>query len=350
MRVLSALPQHDLTEVPASARAAEAAGYDGLLTMENQNEPFLALAVAAVATQRVSLGTAVAIAFPRSPMVVANAAWDLQIASRGRFVLGLGPQIRAHNERRFSVPWGPPVPRLREYVQALRAIWRAWETGGPLHFEGQHYHFTLMTPNFTPRSLGQPMVPVTIAAVGPHSLRLAGEVADGVRLHGFCTRKYLEHTVLPRLEEGMRASGRKREHFEMTGGGFIATGPDAAAVAKAFEWVRYRVAFYASTPAYWPVLAMHGLEELGARLNAMTKAGQWDKIAAEVPGEVVHLFAAVGAHAEIAGAIARRFGGAVDGIYSRAADGDPAFLPPDLVQDIQRIPSPFVGHRTTFSG
>ena len=146
MRVLSALPQYDLTEVPAAARAAEEAGYDGLLTMENQNEPFLALAVAAVNTRRVTLGTAVAIAFPRSPMVVANASWDLQIASRGRFVLGLGPQIRAHNERRFSVPWSPPVPRLREYVQALRAIWRAWEHGGPLRFEGHHYRFTLMTP------------------------------------------------------------------------------------------------------------------------------------------------------------------------------------------------------------
>ena len=348
MRVLSALPQHDLTEVPAAARAAEAAGYDGLLTMENQNEPFLALAVAAVSTQRVSLGTAVAIAFPRSPMVVAHAAWDLQVASRGRFVLGLGPQIRAHNERRFSVPWGPPVPRLREYVQALRAIWRSWETGAPLRFEGQHYRFTLMTPNFTPRSLRQPMVPVTIAAVGPHSLRLAGEIADGVRLHGFCTRKYLENAVLPRLEEGMRAGGRRREHFEMTGGGFIATGSDAAAVARAFEWVRYRVAFYASTPAYWPVLALHGLEELGAKLNAMTKAGQWDRIAAEVPDDVVHLFAAVGTHAEIADAIARRFGGAVDGIYARAADGDPAFLPPDLVEDIQRIPRTFTGHHTSF--
>jgi Luciferase-like monooxygenase len=148
----------------------------------------------------------------------------------------------------------------------------------------------------------------------------------------------------------MRASGRTRERFEVTGGGFIATGPEAAAVAKAFEWVRYRVAFYASTPAYWPVLAPHGLEELGAKLNAMTKAGQWDRIAAEVPDDVVHLFAAVGTHAEIAGAIGQRFGGAVDGIYSRAADGDPAFLPQDLVKDVQRIPSPIAGHRTAWKG
>lgn len=350
MRVMSTLPQDDLLEVPAEARAAEAAGYDGLLTMENRNEPFLALAVAAAHTRRVHLGTAIAIAFARSPMVVAHAAWDLQVASRGRFVLGLGPQVRAHNERRFSVPWSPPVPRLREYVQALRAIWRCWERGGPLRFEGRHYRFTLMTPNFTPRSTGQPMVPVTLAAVGPRALRLAAEVADGVRLHGFCTRRYLDEVVRPQLSEGLAASGRPREAFEVTGGGFIATGPEQAAVARALGWVRQRVAFYASTPAYEPVLALHGLEDLGRRLNAMTRAGQWERMADEVPEDVVRLFAAVGTHAEIAGEIERRFGGLVDGIVSRGVPGDPSYLPPDLLQDIRRIPGPFQGYRTRWDG
>ncbi len=224
MRVLTPLPQDDLVDVPAAARAAEAAGYDGVVTMENRNEPFLALGVAAVATSRVELHTGIAIAFARSPMAVANAAWDLQTASRGRFVLGLGSQIRAHNENRFSVPWSAPAPRLREYVEALRAIWRAWQTGAKLDYRGQHYHFTLMTPNFTPRSTGQPMVPVTIAAVGPAMLRLAGEVCDGVRLHPFCTRRYVDEVVLPQLQAGMARSGRSREHFEISGGGFVATG------------------------------------------------------------------------------------------------------------------------------
>jgi len=219
MRILTTLPQNDLNEVSAAAAEAEAAGFDGVLTMENRHDPFLAHAVAATATKRIELGTAVAIAFPRSPMVVANACWDLQTASKGRFALGIGPQIRPHNEKRFSVPWTAPVPRLREYVQALRAIWRSWETGERLRFEGEHYTFTLMTPNFTPASTGQPMVPVTLAAVGDYSLRLSGELADGVRLHGFCTRRYLEEVCLPRIAEGMARTGRRRESFEVTGGG-----------------------------------------------------------------------------------------------------------------------------------
>ena len=177
MKILTTLPQGDLRAVPAAVAAAEAAGFDAVITMENRNEPFLALGVAAVSSKSIGLATGVAIAFPRSPMVVANAAWDLQIASQGRFVLGLGPQIRPHNEKRFSTSWSPPVPRMREYVQALRAIWRSWELGEKLRFEGEHYTLTLMTPNFIPVSTGQASVPITIAAVGPHSLRLAGKPA-----------------------------------------------------------------------------------------------------------------------------------------------------------------------------
>ena len=182
MRILTQLPQDDLLAVPATARAAETAGFNGLTTSENKNDPFLALAVAAVSTQHASLQTSIAIAFSRSPMAVANASWDLQTASRGRFVLGLGSQVRAHNENRFSVPWTAPAPRMREYVLALRAIWRNWEKGEKLDFRGTHYKFTLMTPNFTPTSTHQPPIPVTIAAVGPVMVRVAGEVCDGVRL------------------------------------------------------------------------------------------------------------------------------------------------------------------------
>ena len=346
MRILTTLPQNDLNAVPAAVAAAEAAGYDGALTMENRHEPFLALAVAATASKRIGLGTAVAIAFPRSPMVVANAAWDLQTASRGRFVLGIGPQIRPHIEKRFSTSWTAPVPRLREYVRALRAIWRSWETGERLRFEGEHYAFTLMTPNFTPASTGQPMVPVTIAAVGPHSLRLAGEVADGVRLHGFCTRRYLEEACLPRIAEGMARTGRRRESFEVTGGGFVATGATDEEVAKAVEWVRYRVAFYGSTPGYWPVLELHGLGDLGRKLNRMTKEGAWDRIAAEIDDDTVRLFAAVGRHDELARAVDERFGGAADSVYASLSMDMRPELPPDLVQDIRRLPSAFEGYAT----
>ena len=346
MRVETNVPLADWRAAGPAAWAAEEAGFDGVVSSEIANDPFIPLAFAALATERIQLGTAIAVAYPRSPMVVANLAWDLQLHSRGRFVLGLGAQVKGHNERRFSTPWTSPVPRLREYVESLRAIWRCWEKGEKLAYRGQHYTFTLMTPNFTPKSTGQPMVPVTIAAVGPAMLRVAGEVCDGVRLHGFCTRRYMDEVVMRELRTGMMRGGRERARFEISGGGFIVTGADAEAVARMVEWVRYRVAFYASTPAYWPVLEVHGLQELGRKLNVMSKAGQWDQMAAEISDDVVRLFAAVGTHGELAGAIAERFGGIADTVALSGGYGMRQDIPPDLIQDIRRIPSVFAGHST----
>jgi probable F420-dependent oxidoreductase len=282
-------------------------------------------------------------------MVVANTSWDLQNASNGRFVLGIGPQIRPHNERRFSTPWTAPAPRLREYVQALRAIWTTWETGTKLDFRGKHYTFTLMPPYFMPPSTGQKMVPITLAGVGEHSLRLAGEVADGIRLHSFCTRRYIEAVIIPRVQEGMACTGRVRKHFEITGGGFVATGKDEEATAKAFEIVRGRVAFYGSTPGYWGVLELHGHGDLGRELNAMSKAGQWTEMASRVPDDVVHLFAAVGTHKDIARRIDERFGGLSDAISLRpdsSSHGND--VPPDVLQEIKRIPTAFAGYQTAW--
>src|SRR5215813_1764626 len=308
MRVFTTLPQGDLRKVGPAAQAIEAEGYDGVASMENKRDPFLALAVAGAATERIELHSSIAIAFARSPMAVANVGWDLAGATGGRFVVGLGSQVRAHNERRFSVPWTPPAPRMREYVQALRAIWRCWKTGDRLSYEGEHYRFTLMTPNFTPERIDASAPPVTIAAVGPAMLKVAAEECDGVKLHGFCTRKYIEAAVMPRLADGLAKTGRKRENYEIAGGGFLATGPDDATVARMFEWVRERVAFYGSTQAYWPVLALHGLDDLGHKLNAMTRQGRWTEMAREVPDDVVHLFAAVSRYDQIVKAIAERFG------------------------------------------
>ena len=200
MRILQTIPQNKLSDVGRAVRAAEKNGYDMVVTMENRHDPFLALGLAAISSTSISIGTAVAIAFPRSPMVVANTCWDLQLASKGRFVLGLGPQIKPHNEKRFSVPWSAPVPRLREYIKALRAIWSSWEKGEKLFFEGDHYTFTLMPPNFVPPSDGHPPIPITIAAVGKHSLRLAGSCSDGVRLHPFCTHSYAKQVALKIIE------------------------------------------------------------------------------------------------------------------------------------------------------
>lgn len=345
MQIMTTLPQEDLNTVPDAARAAERAGFDLIATMENRYEPFMPLAVSAIATERIQLGTAVAIAFPRSPMVVANTGWDLQKASKGRFVLGLGPQIKPHNEKRFSTPWSAPAPRLREYVKALKAIWRSWELGEPLKFSGAHYTFTLMTPNFVPTSARQPPVPVTLAAVGPHTLKLTGEVCDGVRLHPFCTRAYLEEVAMPKVAEGLMMSGTPREEFQVSGGGFIATGATDGEVQQVAEWVRYRIAFYGSTPSYWPVFEHHGLGDLGRKLNRMTKEGQWDRIAAEIPDDVLRLFAAIGRHDELVSLVDARFGGSTDMIYASTSSDIQPVIPPGVLQDIQRIETPFKGFR-----
>jgi probable F420-dependent oxidoreductase len=202
----------------------------------------------------------------------------------------------------------------------------------------------LMTPNFAPEPIDAPPPSVMIAAVGPAMLKVAAEECDGVKLHGFCTRRYIEEAVMPRLAEGFAKAGRKRENYEISGGGFLATGPDDASVAKRFEWVRQRVAFYGSTPAYYPVFAMHGLEDLGLKLNALTRQGKWNEMAKEVPDDVAHLFAAVGRHDQIVGAIEERFGGLVDSLTLRGDGvGEASEVPPDLVQDIRRIPHPFRG-------
>lgn len=341
MRVLTTIPQANLQDIPAAVRGIEQDGYDGVTTMENRHDPFLPLAVAAVNSERLQLSTGITIAFGRSPMVVANLGWDLQAASGGRFVVGLGSQVKGHIERRFSGTWTAPAARMREYVEALKAIWRCWETSGPLDYRGEHYSFTLMTPHFRPEPLTSPPPPVTIAAVGPAMMRVAGEVCDGVRLHPFCTRKYLEETVMPRLDGALTASGRGRAQFEIVGGGFLATGPDDATVARMFEWVRQRVGFYGSTRAYWPVFEAHGLEDLGLKLNRMARDDQWTEMTAEVPDDVVALFAAVGRHEEIAAAIEARFGGISDAINTSSSSEIAGDMPPDLIQDIRRIPTAF---------
>jgi probable F420-dependent oxidoreductase len=341
MRVFATVPQEDLRRVGAAAQAIEAEGYDGIVAMENKHDPFLALAVAGAATRRIELHTGVAIAFARTPMAVAEVGWDLAGSTGGRFVVGLGSQVRAHNERRFSVPWTAPAPRMREYVRVLRAIWHCWKTGEKPGFEGEHYRFTLMTPNFAPEPIEAPPPSVMIAAVGSAMLKIAAEECDGVKLHGFCTRKYLTDAILPRLAAGLAKVGRARSQFEISGGGFLATGPDDAAVARRFEWVRQRVAFYGSTPAYYPVLAAHRLEDLGLKLNALVRQGKWGELANQVPDDVVRLFAAVGRHDQIVAAIVERFGGLVDALILR---GDGAgIVPPDLVADIRRLPHAFTG-------
>jgi probable F420-dependent oxidoreductase len=313
------------------AERCEMSGFDVLTTQENRSDPFLPLTLAAAATSSVRLATNVAIAFPRSPMVAANVAWDLQRLSRGRFVLGLGSQVRGHNVRRFSVPWTAPAPRLREYVESIRAIFDCWQHGTPLAYEGEHYQFSLMTPNFIPEPLDCAPPPIHIAAVGPAMIRVAGRTCDGVMLHPFSTPEYLRQAIVPALELALAESGRSRGDFEIFGGGFVATGETEEQVASRAEWVRMRIGFYGSTPSYWPVFELHGLEDLGHKLNAMSKAGQWDDMTKAVDDDVLALFCARGTHDVIATEIADQFGGLVDTMSFDSS------LPPEVITAIKQI-------------
>jgi len=348
MRIETPLPLDDWRAVPAAARAAEEAGFDGVTTSEIAHDPFAPLAFAALATSRVRLGTAIAVAFPRSPTITAHLAWDLQAHSGGRFALGLGPQVKAHNERRFGVPWSAPVPRMREYVGALRALWRCWEKGEPLRHEGEHYRLTLMTPEFSPRPTGLPPVPILVSAVGPGMLRFAGRHCDGVLLHGFCTRRYQEEVALPEVARGLERAGRDRSTFEVWGGGFVATGPDADAVREQLEGIRYRIAFYGSTPAYAGVMRLHGWEELAERLHRLSRQGRWEEMAPEVPDEVVHTFAAVAPYPDLAHAVEERFGGLSDSLMLDLPAGTRPGLARELVAELRRIPAPCPELRTAW--
>ena len=303
MKINTGIPAHDLNVVGSAARAAEANGFSGISTQENRQDPFLPLAVAAAHTNSLELRTSIAIAFARSPMVAANLSWDLQRASNGNFTLGIGSQVKGHNIRRFSVPWSAPAPRMREYVQSIRAIWDCWQNGSTLDYQGEHYQFSLMTPNFTPEPLVGDVPKIQIAAVGPAMMKVAAEECDGVMLHAFCTRKYLDDVVLPKLEAGLDAKGKNRDDFEISGGGFVVTGEDDEAVKKMFEWVRMRVGFYGSTPSYWPVFEAHGWQDLGHKLNDMSKKGQWQEMTKEIPDDIVHHFCAVGRYSEIRDAV-----------------------------------------------
>ncbi|MER6146670.1 TIGR03617 family F420-dependent LLM class oxidoreductase [Streptomyces hirsutus] len=306
----TALPIRGGADPAAAARTAEEAGYDAVWASELDRDPFLQLAVASTATERIGLGTGIAVAFARNPMNVASMAHDLQRLSQGRFMLGLGTQVRAHITRRFSMPWSQPAARMREYVLALRAIWSAWETAERLAFEGRFYTHTLMTPMFTPAPHGHGTPPVVVAAVGDLMTEVAGEVGDGVLFHSFLTERYLREHTLAALRRGRDKS--PRPDFQRVGGPFVATGTTPEQISAAAEATRSQIAFYASTPSYRPVLEAHGWGGLGERLHALSRAGDWKTMTAAVDDEVLHEFAAVGTPEEAAGILAARYGDVFD--------------------------------------
>jgi probable F420-dependent oxidoreductase len=322
VRVETALREAEVGEVRRLARLAEEVGFDGLAQPEVKHDPFVLVALMATATQRARLATSVAIAFPRSPMVVACMSRDLQAASGDRFALGLGTQVRGHIERRFSTVWDSPGPRLREYVRALRAIWACWQDGTPLDFRGSFYKFTLMTPAWSPGPSPYGPIRVQTAAVNPFNIQLAGEVCDGMRIHSFSTPEYIRDVIWPNLRIGAEQAGRSLDDFEVIGGGFIASGADEEEVQAAREAARRRIAFYGSTRAYRPVLDHHGWGELCSDLGRLVARGRWNDLPSLVNDEILDTFCVSGTYDQIAPRISERLGGLTHWVMWSSFDGE----------------------------
>jgi len=302
----------DLRAIPDYARKAEDLGFGALWAAETKHDGFLPLAVAATSTERVRLGTAIAIAFARSPMVLAQIGWDLQKASGGRFIMGLGTQVKAHNERRFSVKWDAPGPRLREIVEALRAIWNTWQTKAPLRYHGKHYQIDLMTPFFDPGPIEHPHIPIYLAGVNPYMARLAGEVAEGLHIHSFHSAKYLREVLHPAVAEGLHRAGRSRLDFTLRASTMVIVGDTREEIEKQKQAVKQQIAFYASTRTYAAVLAAHGLDDLSPRLHAKSLEGDWKGMADLISDAMLEDFAVIGSWAEIGPRIRERYAGLYD--------------------------------------
>lgn len=318
MQVDARLVYRTLAEVPEIARAVEALGFDGLWVSETDRDPFLGLALAAAHTTRLTLGTAIALAFTRSPTVLAHTAWDLAQLSGGRFILGLGTQVKAHVTRRFGMAWDPPAPKLREVVGAIREVWRSWAEGRALNFQGRYIALSLMTPFFTPPGPTPPGLQIWIAGVGARMCRLAGEIADGFHVHPFHTRRYLREVVLPQIEAGLASTGRPRRAVSVACSVLTAAGTSDE-VASELREIRRSLSFYASTPTYRPVLELHGWAETGERLSRLAARGQWDEMPALVTDEMLEACAVWGTPGEVAARLRAEYAGIVDRLASYEA-------------------------------
>lgn len=298
----------NLLEIPKIARVAEDIGFDALWTSETQHDAFLPLAIAAEHTSRIELGTSIAVAFSRSPTVLAHIAWDLAKASRGRFILGLGTQVKAHIERRFGMAWESPAPKLREMILAMRAIWSAWQGDGKINFRGDFYKITLMTPFFNPGPIEHPDIPIYIAGVNEHLCRVAGELCQGFHVHPFHTTKYIREIVLPNIERGARQANRVRGDVKLSSAIFVVM-KDAER-----EAAREQISFYASTPTYRTVLDVHGWGEVGEKLSALAARGRWNEMPALITDEILNEIAIVAPLDEIPARIKSRYTGLLDRI------------------------------------
>ena len=307
MKLDTGLLPASLDDVAAAAQAAEDMGFDALWTAETSHDPFFPLVLAAEHTKRIRLGTSIAVAFPRSPMVLAQIGWDLQAQSRGRFILGLGTQVKGHNERRFGVKWEHPGPKLREMIQMIRAIWDCWQNDTRPSFAGKFYNFTLMTPFFNPGPIEHPHVPIYIAGVNEYMCRLAGELCDGFHIHPFHSLKYLDEVTMPNVRRGLQKAGRSREDISLSSTAFVITGQNRDEIESAKGPVRQQISFYASTRTYIGVLEAHGWGDTCYRLNEKAAKGDWAGMAAEITDEMLEVFAVTATYDELADTVKHKY-------------------------------------------
>jgi probable F420-dependent oxidoreductase len=299
----------DMRRIPETVRKLEELGIDSVSVGETQHNPFLPLVLVAEHTERMRFATSVAIAFPRVPHISANIAWDLSAYSGGRFTLGLGTQVKGHNERRFSVPWAPPGPHLRDYINCMRAIWDSWQNGTKPDYEGEYYQYKLTSPFFNPGPIEHPDIPVIVSAVNPFNARLAGEVADGIAIHGFSTFKYIREVLIPAVHEGARRAGKDLSKVQVRGGGFIVTAKTEEELEKAKEITRRRISFYASTRSYGNVMKLHGWADEAAHLHRLSVEGKWDDMVGLITDEMMEEFCVMGTWDELPGKMREKYAG-----------------------------------------
>lgn len=302
----------DLSDIPAYAQAAEALGFDGFWLAETQADPFLGLALAAEHTQHIDLGTAIAVAFPRSPTVTAMMAWNIAKLGDGRFHLGLGSQVKAHNVLRYGVKWEKPVKKMRETIEAIRAVWRSWQTGAPLDYVGEFFKLQLMTPFFNPGPIVAPHIPIYVSAVNEQMLRLAGQTADGVMLHALHSVPYIQEFALPHIEAGLAKRGLARDDFQVVTAVFAIPTNDPAYAAWAKAYAQQQISFYLSTPAYRVVADLHGWQDTAAQLSQMARSNQWHAMPALITDEMLDVIAVSGTWAELPGLIREKYGRLLD--------------------------------------
>lgn len=306
-------PLH-IGDFAAGAAQAEELGVDAVLVEETKDDPYQLLALGAAATSTIGLGTSVAMAFPRSPTITAMSAWSLQKLSQGRFVLGLGSQVRGHVRRRFGMDWHAPAPWMRDYIMAMRAVWDCWQQGTELNFESEHYNLSLMVPLFDPGPIDHPSLPVHVAAIGPNMVAMAGEVADGVRLHPVCTPRFIDEQVHPNIARGAARTGRDVSLVEVCMKPLVGIAATEQQLGAITETVRARVAFYLSTPSYRRTFELHDWGDIAEQAARLSKAQNWDALPALVDDEMLHTVATLGTHETIAKQLRERYSTRVDRI------------------------------------